>query len=74
MTIKQIITKYRRSIGLILFFVLIENIAWIIEPTFFGKLLDALIDRFYDHVKNNNEFKFISLGIGVKGGNILPGR
>lgn len=32
-------------------FVLIENIAWIIEPTFFGKLLDALIGHFYDHEK-----------------------
>jgi len=30
-------------------FVLIENIAWIVEPTFFGKLLDALIGHFYDH-------------------------
>ncbi len=30
-------------------FVLVENVAWIIEPTFFGKLLDALIDNFYDH-------------------------
>lgn len=48
---RQIISKYRKSIGLILLFVLIENIAWIIEPTFFGKLLDALIEHFYDHEK-----------------------
>lgn len=34
-------------------FVLIENVAWIIEPTFFGKLLDALIEHFYDHEKVN---------------------
>lgn len=51
MTIKQIISDYRYSIGLLLLFVLIENIAWIIEPTFFGKLLDALIGHFYDHEK-----------------------
>lgn len=38
---------------MILLFVLIENIAWIIEPTFFGKLLDALIEHFYDHEKIN---------------------
>jgi ABC-type multidrug transport system fused ATPase/permease subunit len=38
---------------MLLCFVLIENIAWIIEPTFFGKLLDALIDHFYDHEKAN---------------------
>ena len=42
MTIKQTISSYKFSIGLVLIFVLIENIAWIIEPTFFGKLLDAL--------------------------------
>jgi ABC-type multidrug transport system fused ATPase/permease subunit len=48
---KQIMSKYRKSIGLILLFVLIENLAWIIEPTFFGKLLDALIEHFYDHEK-----------------------
>jgi ABC-type multidrug transport system fused ATPase/permease subunit len=47
----HIILKYRKSIGLILLFVLIENLAWIIEPTFFGKLLDALIEHFYDHEK-----------------------
>jgi ABC-type multidrug transport system fused ATPase/permease subunit len=38
---------------MLLSFVLIENIAWIIEPTFFGKLLDALIGHFYDHEKIN---------------------
>jgi ABC-type multidrug transport system fused ATPase/permease subunit len=48
---RQIMSKYRKSIGLILLFVLIENLAWIIEPTFFGKLLDALIEHFYDHEK-----------------------
>ena len=51
MTIKQTILDYKYSIGLVLIFVLIENIAWIIEPTFFGKLLDALIGHFYDHEK-----------------------
>jgi ABC-type multidrug transport system fused ATPase/permease subunit len=51
MAVKQIISNYRKSIGLLLLFVLIENIAWIIEPTFFGKLLDALIGHFYDHEK-----------------------
>jgi ABC-type multidrug transport system fused ATPase/permease subunit len=51
MAIKRIISNYKYSIGLILLFVLIENIAWIIEPTFFGKLLDALIGHFYDHEK-----------------------
>ena len=51
MGIRQILSKYRVLISMILSFVLIENVAWIIEPTFFGKLLDALIDHFYDHEK-----------------------
>ena len=53
MTIKETISKYRYSIAMLLTFVLIENIAWIIEPTFFGKLLDALISYFYDHENVN---------------------
>src|SRR5665647_3493488 len=51
MTLKEIALKYKYAIGLILLFVLIENVSFIIEPTFFGKLLDALIDHFYDHEK-----------------------
>ena len=51
MVIKQTIAKYKYSVIMLLSFVLIENIAWIIEPTFFGKLLDALIEHFYDHEK-----------------------
>jgi ABC-type multidrug transport system fused ATPase/permease subunit len=51
MAFKEIAIKYRHSIALILLFVLIENVAFIIEPTFFGKLLDSLIDHFYDHEK-----------------------
>lgn len=53
MALKEIVSKYKYSIFILLLFVLIENIAWIIEPTFFGKLLDALIDHFYDHEKIN---------------------
>jgi ABC-type multidrug transport system fused ATPase/permease subunit len=51
MTFKEIVVKYKYSIALILLFVLVENISFIIEPTFFGKLLDSLIDHFYDHEK-----------------------
>jgi ABC-type multidrug transport system fused ATPase/permease subunit len=51
MGIGKILSKYRLLISMILSFVLVENIAWIVEPTFFGKLLDALIDHFYDHEK-----------------------
>lgn len=51
MAFKDIALKYKYSIGLILLFVLVENVSFIIEPTFFGNLLDSLIDHFYDHEK-----------------------
>lgn len=53
MALRQVVSRYKYSILVLLLFVLVENIAWIIEPTFFGKLLDALIDHFYDHEKVN---------------------
>jgi ABC-type multidrug transport system fused ATPase/permease subunit len=49
MAFREIVAKYKYSIALVLLFVLIENVSFIIEPTFFGKLLDSLIDHFYDH-------------------------
>jgi ABC-type multidrug transport system fused ATPase/permease subunit len=69
---RQIISKYRKSIGLILLFVLIENLAWIIEPTFFGKLLDALIEHFYDHEKVDYLFPLL-IWIFVYFVNVLGG-
>jgi ABC-type multidrug transport system fused ATPase/permease subunit len=48
MTFTQIVKQFKFSIAGVLVFVLIENIAWIVEPTFFGSLLDALIDHFYN--------------------------
>jgi hypothetical protein len=51
MAFKEIAIKYKYPIALVLLFVLVENVSFIIEPTFFGKLLDALIDHFYDHEK-----------------------
>jgi ABC-type multidrug transport system fused ATPase/permease subunit len=54
MTINQVIKDFKYPIAIVISFILLENIAWIIEPTFFGNLLDALIDRFYDHEKKVN--------------------
>jgi ABC-type multidrug transport system fused ATPase/permease subunit len=39
-----IFTTYRKSILLAISFVLVEKIAWIIEPTVFGNVIDAMID------------------------------
>ena len=51
MTIIQVMKRFKLPIMFVLSFVLLENLSWIIEPTFFGNLLDALIDRFYDKEK-----------------------
>jgi len=59
MTFKEAAIKYKYSIALVLLFVLIENISFIIEPTFFGKLLDSLIDHFYDHEKADYMYPLI---------------
>jgi ABC-type multidrug transport system fused ATPase/permease subunit len=59
MAFKEIAIKYRRPIALVLSFVLIENVSFIIEPSFFGKLLDSLIDHFYDHEKVNYVFPLV---------------
>jgi len=59
MTFKEIALRYKYSIVLILLFVLVENVSFIIEPTFFGKLLDSLIDHFYDHEKADYVFPLV---------------
>lgn len=53
MTFTQIVKQFKFSIAGVLVFVLIENIAWIVEPTFFGSLLDALINHFYNKEEVN---------------------
>lgn len=44
MPLTTILRKYRWPIALALGLVLIENVAWILEPSLFGPVLDALID------------------------------
>ncbi len=44
MTLKTIFSKYRSSILLAFSFVVVEKIAWIVEPTVFGDVIDAMID------------------------------
>jgi ABC-type multidrug transport system fused ATPase/permease subunit len=53
MTFKQILETFKGPIAVVTSFVILENIAWIVEPTFFGNLLDALINHFYDKEKAN---------------------
>jgi hypothetical protein len=41
----DIVKKFRRGIIIALSLVAIEHVAWIVEPTLFGNLIDATIDR-----------------------------
>jgi ABC-type multidrug transport system fused ATPase/permease subunit len=45
MKLLDIAKRFRKGIFIALSLVVIEHIAWIIEPAVFGKVIDALIDR-----------------------------
>lgn len=44
----DLIKRFRKGITIAVGLVVIENIAWIIEPTLFGYVIDAVIDRSID--------------------------
>jgi ABC-type multidrug transport system fused ATPase/permease subunit len=48
MMLVEIFKQFRWKISLALSFVLVEKLAWIIEPTLFGKVIDAMIDALSD--------------------------
>lgn len=48
MDLFSIIKRFRKGIFLALLLVVIEDVAWIIEPTVFGKVIDAVIDVQYE--------------------------
>lgn len=41
----DMIKRFRKGITIAVTLVIIENIAWILEPTLFGKVIDAVIDK-----------------------------
>ena len=45
MRLTTLMHKHRKGITFIAFLIFLENIAWILEPTFFGNLIDAFILR-----------------------------
>ena len=45
MIIARLFRQHYRSILVALSFVVVENLAWIVEPTVFGKVIDAFIDK-----------------------------
>jgi hypothetical protein len=64
MTLNEIIRKFRRPFIFAISLVIVEKLAWIIEPTVFGKLLDALIAVFGSKERVSYAFPLI-LWIGV---------
>lgn len=45
MSLRDLIKHFRKGISIAFSLVIIENLAWIIEPTLFGKVIDAVIDK-----------------------------
>lgn len=45
MNLFELVKRHRKGIIFILTLILVENIAWIIEPTLFGNLIDAFIEK-----------------------------
>lgn len=41
--VRDIVRRHRLGIGLILFLVVVAKVAWVIEPTVFGRVIDAMI-------------------------------
>jgi ABC-type multidrug transport system fused ATPase/permease subunit len=48
MNLIDLVKRFRKGIILAITLVIIENLAWIVEPTLFGKVIDAVIDRASD--------------------------
>ncbi len=45
MDLKRLFTRYRKGIIISISLVIIENTAWIVEPTVFGNVIDAFINK-----------------------------
>ncbi len=56
MQVLELVKKNIGGIFLIAFLILVENIAWIIEPTLFGNLIDAFIAK----ASNNTSWKSLA--------------
>jgi len=47
MTIKKLLKTYKKTLIVILTLIIVENVAWIIEPTVFGNVIDEFINKSY---------------------------
>lgn len=53
MRLFQIIQEHRKGIAIIAFLIIVENVAWIAEPTLFGNLIDAFLKRINPHIPSD---------------------
>jgi len=61
----NIIQKHRKGITLIVLLILIENIAWILEPTLFGSLIDAFLTRSHPETVADKTAHIIPLSLWI---------
>jgi ABC-type multidrug transport system fused ATPase/permease subunit len=64
MTLQSIVKRFFKSILLAVSLVIIEHLAWIVEPTVFGKVIDAVIDK-NASIENVNLLLPLFLWIGL---------
>jgi ABC-type multidrug transport system fused ATPase/permease subunit len=50
----DLIKRFRRGIFIAFSLVIIENVAWIVEPTVFGHVIDAVIDVQYENYERDS--------------------
>jgi ABC-type multidrug transport system fused ATPase/permease subunit len=55
MTIKKLFKAYKKTLIIILLLVLVENVAWIIEPTIFGNVIDEFINKSFSRTLSFQE-------------------
>jgi ABC-type multidrug transport system fused ATPase/permease subunit len=66
MKLSDLLARYRRGVTIALGLVILEQVAWIIEPAVFGKVIDALIARAAGRAANLGSTLIpLSLWIGV---------
>jgi ABC-type multidrug transport system fused ATPase/permease subunit len=66
MKLSELLSRFRKGISIAISLVILEHVAWIVEPAVFGKVIDALIERASSNAPNLNASLFpLFLWIGV---------
>jgi ABC-type multidrug transport system fused ATPase/permease subunit len=66
MKLTELLARFKKGISLAISLVIIEHVAWIVEPAVFGKVIDALIERASGQAISVNASLFpLYLWIGV---------